>query len=146
LAGAWLTLRGCAAWAHDHDPDRAATALFEPLPGASFVVNGARGDPDAALVSAGGEMKRLSGFSLAATFSGNTTSYSRMLVARTRGELGCRGNWLAGVWLVGVGRSFLTFSLTEPPKDNSMTSSNAIYLLDAGLNCSYKLLREYPMG
>ena len=43
-------------------------------------MNGARGDPDAALVSAGGEMKRLSGFSLAATFegefSGNTTSYS----------------------------------------------------------------------
>jgi hypothetical protein len=79
------------------------------------VVNGARGDPDAALVSAGGEMKRLSGFSLAATFegefSGNTTSYSRKLVARTRGELGCRGsvNWLAGVRLVGVGRSFLTF-------------------------------------
>jgi len=121
LAGAWLTLRGCAAWAHDHDPDRAATALFEPLPGASFVVNGARSDPDAALVSAGGEMKRLSGFSLAATFegefSGNTTSYCRKLVARTRGELGSRGsvNWLAGVWLVGVGRSFLTFSLTEPP-------------------------------
>ena len=88
-----------------------------------------RGGPDAALVSAGGEMKRLSGFSLAATFegefSGNTTSYSRKLVARTRGELGCRGsvNWLAGVWLVGVGRSFLTFSLTESPKDNSMTSS-----------------------
>ena len=54
------------------------TALFEPLPGASFVVNGARGDPDAALVSAGGEMKRLSGFSLAATFEGefsdNTTT------------------------------------------------------------------------
>lgn len=105
------------------------TAVFEPLPGASFVVNGARGDPDAALVSAGGEMKRLSGFSLAATFegefSGNTTSYSRKLVARTRGELGCRGsvNWPAGVWLVGVGRSFLTFSLTEPPKDNSMTLS-----------------------
>ena len=98
------------------------TALFEPLPGASFVVNSACG-------SAGGETKRLSGFSLAATFegefSGNTTSYSRKLVARTRGELGCRGSvtWLAGVWLVGVGRSFLTFSLTEPPKDNSMTSS-----------------------
>jgi len=127
--GAWLALRGCAAWAHDHDPHHVATALFEPLPGASFVVNGARGGPDAALVSAGGEMKRLSGFSPAATFegefSGNTTSYSRKLVARTRGELGCRGsvNWLAGVWLVGVGRSFLTFSLTEPPKDNSMTSS-----------------------
>jgi hypothetical protein len=59
--GAWLTLRGCAEWAHDHNPVRAATALFEPLPDASFVVNGARGDPDAAPVSAGGEMKRLGG-------------------------------------------------------------------------------------
>jgi len=53
------------------------TALFEPLPGASFVVNGARGDPDAALVSAGGEMKRLSGFSLAATFEGEFSNVTR---------------------------------------------------------------------
>jgi hypothetical protein len=45
--------------------------------------------PDAALVSAGGEIKRLNGFSLAATFegefSGNTTSYSRKRVARYTG-------------------------------------------------------------
>jgi len=86
MQDAVLTLRGRAAWAHDYKPDRAVTAIFQALPGASFVVNGARGDPDAALVSAGAEMKWLSGFSLAATFegefSGNTASYSGKGVAR----------------------------------------------------------------
>jgi uncharacterized protein with beta-barrel porin domain len=86
MQDAVLTLRGRVAWAHDYNPDRAVTAIFQALPGASFVVNGARGDPDAALVSAGAEMKWLSGFSLAATFegefSGNTTSYSGKGVAR----------------------------------------------------------------
>ncbi|WP_271611410.1 autotransporter domain-containing protein [Bradyrhizobium sp. CCBAU 21360] len=75
-----LTLRGRAAWAHDYNPDRAVTALFQTLPGTSFVVNGARVDADSALVSASAEMKWLSGFSIAGTFdgefSGNVTSYS----------------------------------------------------------------------
>jgi uncharacterized protein with beta-barrel porin domain len=86
MQDAVLTLRGRAAWAHDYNPDRAVTAIFQALPGASFVVNGARGDPDGALVSAGAEMKWLNGFSLAATFegefSGNTASYSGKGVAR----------------------------------------------------------------
>jgi autotransporter-associated beta strand protein len=81
-----FTLRGRAAWAHDYNNDRAVTAVFQALPGASFVVNGARGNPDGALVSAGAEMKWLSGFSLGATFegefSGNTTSYAGKGVAR----------------------------------------------------------------
>jgi autotransporter-associated beta strand protein len=75
-----LTLRGRAAWAHDYNPNRAVTALFQTLPGTSFVVNGARVDADSALVSGGAEMKWLSGFSIAATFdgefSGNVTSYA----------------------------------------------------------------------
>lgn len=75
-----LTLRGRAAWAHDYNPSRAVTALFQTLPGTSFVVNGARVDADSALVSGSAEMKWLSGFSIAATFdgefSGNVTSYS----------------------------------------------------------------------
>lgn len=86
MQDAVLTLRGRAAWAHDYNPDRAVTAVFQALPGASFVVNGARGNPDAALVSAGAEMKWLNGFSLMATFegefSGNTTSYAGKGVAR----------------------------------------------------------------
>lgn len=81
-----LTLRGRAAWAHDYNPDSAVTAVFQALPGASFVVNGARGNPDGALVSGGAEMKWLSGFSLAATFegefSGNVTSYAGKGVAK----------------------------------------------------------------
>lgn len=75
-----LTLRGRAAWAHDYNPSRAVTALFQTLPGTSFAVNGARVDADSALVSASAEMKWLSGFSIAGTFdgefSGNVTSYS----------------------------------------------------------------------
>ncbi|WP_247505635.1 autotransporter domain-containing protein [Bradyrhizobium sp. 1] len=75
-----LTLRGRAAWAHDYNTGRAVTALFQTLPGTSFVVNGARVDADSALVSASAEMKWLSGFSVAGTFdgefSGNVTSYS----------------------------------------------------------------------
>ena len=81
-----LTLRSRLAWAHDFDPDRAVTAIFQALPGASFVVNGARPDPDSALVSAGAERKWLNGFSLAATFegefSGNVTSYAGKGVAK----------------------------------------------------------------
>jgi autotransporter-associated beta strand protein len=81
-----FTLRGRAAWAHDYNSDRAVTAVFQTLPGAAFVVNGARANPDGALVSAGAEMKWLNGFSLAATFegefSGNTTSYAGKGVAK----------------------------------------------------------------
>jgi autotransporter-associated beta strand protein len=75
-----LTLRGRAAWAHDYDPNRAVTALFQALPGASFVVNGARPDADSALVSASAERKWLNGFSIAGVFegefSGNVRSYA----------------------------------------------------------------------
>lgn len=75
-----LTLRGRAAWAHDYNPSRTVTALFQTLPGTSFAVNGARVDADSALVSASAEMKWLNGFSIAGTFdgefSGNVTSYS----------------------------------------------------------------------
>ncbi len=80
MADGVLTLRGRAAWAHDYDPDRAVTALFQALPGASFVVNGARPDADSALVSASAERKWLNGFSIAGVFegefSGNVTSYA----------------------------------------------------------------------
>jgi uncharacterized protein with beta-barrel porin domain len=75
-----LTLRSRAAWAHDYDPNRAVTAIFQALPGASFVVNGARPNADSALVSASAERKWLNGFSIAGVFegefSGNVTSYA----------------------------------------------------------------------
>lgn len=72
-----LTLRGRAAWAHDFNPDRTASATFQTLPGASFVVNGARPARDAALTAGSAEVKWLNGFSLAATFEGEFSEVTR---------------------------------------------------------------------
>ncbi|GIQ76963.1 hypothetical protein BraRD5C2_54110 [Bradyrhizobium sp. RD5-C2] len=65
-----LTLRGRAAWAHDYNPDRSVDATFQTLPGASFVVNGARQARDAALVTASVGKKWLNGWSAAGSFEG----------------------------------------------------------------------------
>ncbi len=81
-----LTLRGRVAWAHDFNTDRNVTALFQTLPGAAFVVNGAAQAHDSALVTAAAEMKWLSGWSAAAVFEGQfssvTNSYAGKGVAR----------------------------------------------------------------
>jgi len=81
-----FTLRGRAAWAHNFNIDRSITPVFQTLPGASFVVNGAAQAHDAALVTGSAEMKWLNGFSLAATFEGEfssvTKSYAGKGVAR----------------------------------------------------------------
>jgi autotransporter-associated beta strand protein len=86
MQNAILTLRGRAAWAHNFNIDRSITPVFQTLPGASFVVNGAAQAHDAALVTGSAEMKWLNGFSLAATFEGEfsdvTTSYAGKGVAR----------------------------------------------------------------
>jgi|SRR5256885_12739170 len=55
-----------AAWAHDFNPDRAVGATFQALPGASFVVNGARQAGDSALTTASAELKWINGWSAAA--------------------------------------------------------------------------------
>ena len=81
-----LTLRGRAAWAHDFNTDRNVTALFQTLPGAAFVVNGAAQARDSALATASIEMKWLNGFSVAGTFEGQfsnvTNSYAGKGVVR----------------------------------------------------------------
>ncbi|HMM91284.1 autotransporter outer membrane beta-barrel domain-containing protein [Bradyrhizobium sp.] len=81
-----LTLRGRAAWAHDFNTDRNVTALFQTLPGAAFVVNGAAQAHDSALVTAAAEMKWLNGWSTAAIFEGQfssvTNSYAGKGVVR----------------------------------------------------------------
>jgi uncharacterized protein with beta-barrel porin domain len=86
VADALLILRGRAAWAHDYNTDASASATFQSLPGASFVVNGAAPTHDAALTTASAEMKFVSGISLAATFEGEfsqvTRSYAGKGVAR----------------------------------------------------------------
>lgn len=86
LETALLTLRSRAAWAHDYNPDRAIAATFQTLPGASFVVNGAAGAHDAALLTGAAELKWLNGFSLSGTFEGEfsnvTRSYAGKGIAR----------------------------------------------------------------
>jgi len=81
-----LTLRGRAAWAHDFNTDRNVTALFQTLPGAAFVVNGAAQARNSALVTSTAEMKWLNGWSAAATFEGQfsnvTNSYAGKGVVR----------------------------------------------------------------
>jgi uncharacterized protein with beta-barrel porin domain len=72
-----FTLRGRLAWAHDYDPDRAALATFQTIPGASFVVNGTRHAADSALTTASAEWKWLNGWSVAGTFEGEFSSVTR---------------------------------------------------------------------
>lgn len=77
LETAVLTLRSRAAWAHDFNPERAISATFQTLPGASFVVNGAASARDAALLTGAAELKWLNGFSLSGTFEGEFSSVTR---------------------------------------------------------------------
>jgi autotransporter-associated beta strand protein len=77
LNDAVLTLRSRAAWAHNFDPDRYATATFQSLPGASFVVNGAAQARDAALLTGSAEMTWLNGWTIAATFEGEFSNVTR---------------------------------------------------------------------
>jgi uncharacterized protein with beta-barrel porin domain len=56
-----LTLRGRLAWAHDWITDPSLAAVFQALPGASFIVNGATPAKNAALASAGAELKLANG-------------------------------------------------------------------------------------
>lgn len=77
LDGALLTLRGRAAWAHDFDVERSIAATFQALPGASFVVNGARPARDAALTTVSAEVSWLNGFSVGASFEGEFSDVTR---------------------------------------------------------------------
>jgi len=77
MADGIVALRGRFAWAHDFNPDRAIGATFQTLPGASFVVNGARQASDSALTTASAEMKWMNGWSAAATFEGEFSDVSR---------------------------------------------------------------------
>jgi autotransporter-associated beta strand protein len=81
-----LTARGRVAWAHDYDANRSIGAVFQTLPGAAFVVNGAAQASDSALTTASVEMKWRNGWSAGATFEGEfsrvTSSYAGKGVVR----------------------------------------------------------------
>jgi autotransporter-associated beta strand protein len=82
LANGILTLRGRLAWAHDYTTDRNVSAVFQTLPGAAFVVNGAAQAQDSALTTASAEMKWLNGWSAAATFEGEFSGISRFYAGK----------------------------------------------------------------
>jgi autotransporter-associated beta strand protein len=65
-----LVLRGRLAWAHDWVSDPSLTAVFQALPGASFIVNGASPAKDSALASAGAELRFANGVTLGGKFDG----------------------------------------------------------------------------
>ncbi|MBR0844244.1 autotransporter domain-containing protein [Bradyrhizobium liaoningense] len=68
--GTALTLRSRLAWAHDWVSDPALSAVFQTLPGASFVVNGATPAKDTALVSAAADLHLADGITLSAKLDG----------------------------------------------------------------------------
>jgi outer membrane autotransporter protein len=68
--GAALALRARLAWAHDWVSDPTLTAVFQALPGASFLVNGAAPAKNSGLASAGAELRVKDGISLLGKFDG----------------------------------------------------------------------------
>jgi T5SS/PEP-CTERM-associated repeat protein/autotransporter-associated beta strand protein len=75
-SNAVLALRGRLAWAHDWVSDPTLMPLFQSLPGASFIVNGASPAKNSALTSAGAELRLASGVTLLAKFDGEFASHS----------------------------------------------------------------------
>ncbi len=87
MTNAILTLRGRAAWAHDFNPDRTVAATFQTLPGAIFVVNGARQASNAALTTAAAEIKWMNGWSVGRHVRGRILRRHPQLCRQGRGPL-----------------------------------------------------------
>ncbi len=77
LNGLPLILRSRLAWAHDWVSNPALTAVFQALPGASFVVNGAALPANSALASVGAELKINPHVSLLGKFDGEFAANSQ---------------------------------------------------------------------
>jgi len=73
---ALLALRARLAWAHDSVSDPALAPVFQALPGASFIVNGAAPAKNSALASAGAELRFANGVSLLGKFDGEFAAHS----------------------------------------------------------------------
>ena len=75
--GTVLAWRAKFAWAHDWVTDPSVMPVFEALPGASFIVNGATPARNSALTSAGAELRLINGVSLLAKFDGEFAAHSQ---------------------------------------------------------------------
>jgi autotransporter-associated beta strand protein len=71
-----LALRARLAWAHDWVSDPTLAAVFQTLPGGSFIVNGATPAKNSALASAGAELRLANGVTLLGKFDGEFASHS----------------------------------------------------------------------
>jgi outer membrane autotransporter protein len=71
-----LGLRAKVAWAHDWVSDPTLAAVFQALPGAGFIVNGATPAKDSALVSAGSELRLANGVTFIGKFDGEFATHS----------------------------------------------------------------------
>src|SRR3954468_23546738 len=71
-----LALRARLAWAHDWVSDPTLAAVFQALPGASFIVNGATPAKNSALTSAGAELRLAHRVTLMGKFAGEFASRS----------------------------------------------------------------------
>ena len=71
-----LILRARLAWAHDWIDNPALSAVFQALPGSSFVVNGATPPHDSALTSLGAELRLANHTTLLTKFDGEFASHS----------------------------------------------------------------------
>ncbi|WP_225175132.1 autotransporter domain-containing protein [Bradyrhizobium sp. NBAIM02] len=83
-AGGLMTLRGRLAWAHDYNPDRTLSAVFQTLPGSALVVNGAAQARDSALTTASVLMNWMNGWSASATFEGEFSNVTRSYAGKGR--------------------------------------------------------------
>jgi outer membrane autotransporter protein len=72
-----LMLRGRLAWAHDWVSNPTLAAVFQTLPGASFIVNGATPANDSALASFGADLYFTNGWILATKFNGEFAGKSQ---------------------------------------------------------------------
>ena len=99
-----LILRARLAWAHDWVTNPALGAVFQSLPGASFIVNGAAPPPNSALVSAAAELHMTPHWSALAKFDGEfangSQTYAGTGTLRYSGETAwAPGSTLACFWL-----------------------------------------------
>jgi len=77
LNGMPLILRARLAWAHDWVTNPALDAVFQALPGSSFIVNGATPPKNSALTSAGAQYFFTPAWSFTAKFDGEFASSSQ---------------------------------------------------------------------
>jgi uncharacterized protein with beta-barrel porin domain len=71
-----LAFRARLAWAHDWISDPTLAAVFQTLPGASFIVNDVTPAKNSALTSAGAELRLANGVALIGKFDGEFASHS----------------------------------------------------------------------